>query len=119
LRGGVPTRNELIQKMVIEKRGHDQAIKESQLLARSYKILGPDLEELYRAATAGVCTCICGGRNFLTPAVAAILSYVINQGWNGCKIWKRIQHISLSRAISWRDVRFLHAYFTCVLPKVG
>lgn len=82
-----PTREWLINKMIEHRKGHDVAMHKSEAVLKNYWLWNSDIEELYRAAFAAVST-YAGCRNYMLPAVVAILEYCCEKGWQGMKVWQ-------------------------------
>jgi len=87
----VPSRPELIKLMADHKRAHDNGIGKAEDVLRHNNLFTVQAEDLFNAAKASVTTYACGGRNFLYPAIAAILEYSFSQGYQAYKIWNEYE----------------------------
>lgn len=85
-----PSRNELIQKMLFHKNGHDVALSKSEDVLRNCKLWNDNVEELYKAARTAVAT-YAGCRNFLLPAIVVIIEYAFEKSWHLLMSWKEYQ----------------------------
>lgn len=81
------SREQLIAKMMFHKKKYDHHLLESEKIVKEYKMWDSDIENFYKACKAGVCTYVGGGRNYLLPALVALIDFTFEEGWSYYNMW--------------------------------
>jgi hypothetical protein len=81
------SRNELITLMMNHKSAHDACLIKCENILRQSKLWTLSAKEVFDAAKVAVSTYAGGARNFLYPAVAAIVEYSFSKGYQQYQIW--------------------------------
>lgn len=83
----------LIQKMLEEKQKQDNSLTEAQKVLQFNKLWDGAIDSLFRAAWACVTSNPSGGgRSFLLPAVAEIIQFSVNKGFQAYAMWDQYNY---------------------------